>query len=726
MKYYIKCIVTVILLVIIYSYSKAQIIPAPLSYMEKLRIEAVQTTGKINLDGLLTEADWGHCMPAKNFKQSYPSQGKPASLDCEVKVLYDNKNIYIGAICYNKNQRIYVQDLRRDFLYNNNELFGVFFDPFQDVQNPVRSFLVTPYSTQRDLLIYDDRIYDLNWDAVWTAKSFITDTAWSTEIEIPWSTLRYPADSTTWGINFNRNIRSLNEITGWSPWPLAYTVGRMSYAGLITNLHPPKSKTNISIQPYSLANTESGIGKRHDEKLRLGGEIKWMINTSTSIEGTIHTDFAQAEVDRQVVNLNRSSVFFPEKRQFFLENGNLFSIGQDEIIQPFFSRRIGLDELGSPLKINGGLRIIHQTGKRALGAMIINQSDNDTNTHTWFGVFRAQQNIGSKARIGTMAIFRKDEMNNSSNLVLSLDGFCQITEPLFIRPMLSVELASPKSKPGLAFFNEMAYLRNKATLRWMETIVTGNYNPQTGFLARNDFINTRPEAEFIFPVHWLKNKINFYAFSLKTDIYHTASSGRWQETNIRFTPIQVTTAKGTILSGSILSSWQKLNSSFNPVPGISIEAGEYTYQNFNLNVNSNQSSKFSVLADITVGKYYNGNLESYGLGLRYAPIPKIAAAINYTNNYFSGFGIAKASAITHLLSPEIRISFTPKIQLSGFYQYNTAIKNAGLNARFSWEYKPLSFVYIVFNNLKTIDHDQVYTPVNDKNGILKISYIKQF
>lgn len=708
-----------------FSSSKAQTIPAPPAYVNKPRIEAVQANEKIILDGKLTESDWSRCSSAKNFIQAYPSQGKPASFDNEVKVLYDSKNIYIGAICNNKGSKIFVQDLRRDFIYSNNELFGVFFDPFQDVQNPVPSFLVTPYSTQRDLLIYDDRIYDLNWDAVWQAKSFITDSTWSTEIAIPWSTLRYPSDSTTWGINFNRNIRSFNEITGWSPWPMAYTVGRMSYAGLVTNLHPPKNNANIRIQPYALVNSKKSIGKDFTIKPQVGGEIKWLLNTNTSIEGAVNTDFAQAEVDRQVVNLNRSSVFFPEKRQFFLENANLFSIGQNEIIQPFFSRRIGLDDYGNPLRINAGLRFIHQTGKRAVGALFINQSDKDTSTNSWFAVIRAQQNIGAKARVGTMTTFRYDEISRTSNTIISVDGFWQISEPLYVRPMFSMALPSGSSKGGWALFNEVAYVKNKFSLRWYETIVTENYLPKTGFLARNNFINSRPELGFNIPVHLFKNKIRFFIPSLKADIYHNATTKEWQEANILFTPFQVRTSKGTTFAASILPSWQKLNGAFNPVPGISIAAGKYNYTRFDFNLSTNLSAPFSVFADINLGNFYDGNLNSYTIGIRYVPVPKIAATFNYTFNRFYDFGPAEKSATTHLLAPELRISFTPKVQLSGFYQYNTVSNLGGLNMRFSWEYKPLSFIYLVFNNLKTIDTKLISIPVNDNTGILKISYIKQ-
>lgn len=417
--------------------SSAQKIFPPPSYEQKPRIEAIRVQEKITLDGKLTEPDWMRCSSATNFLQTYPSERAKASHETVVKILYDDNNIYIGIICQNPGNKILVQNLKRDFGYGSNELFAVLFDPFQNVQNPIPAFSVTPYSSQADLLITDDRINDYNWDAVWRAKSFITDSSWGAEMEIPWASLRYPSDSTVWGINFARTIRSKYEFTGWSIWPMAYNAGRMAYAGLVTNLHPPKSKANIRLQPYTLLNTTKLTGKETNTKAQVGGEVKWFMNTYTSLEATVNTDFAQADVDRQVINLNRSSVFFPERRQFFLDNASLFAVGQDGIVQPFFSRRIGLDENGNPQKINGGLRFIHQTGKQALGALIINQKDNDTSTNSWFAVMRGQKNMGANGRIGSLITFRHDEKTNTTNTVLSIDGFMRPSVPFYLRPMLS-------------------------------------------------------------------------------------------------------------------------------------------------------------------------------------------------------------------------------------------------------------------------------------------------
>lgn len=705
--------------------AKSQSIFQPPDANKKLKIEAVRATQKILLDGKLSEKDWNNCIAAGNFIQSYPNEGKPASFDTEVKFLYDNENIYIGVICKNPGNKILVQDLRRDFGYSNNELFGVFFDPFRDVQNPVSSFLVTPYSTQRDLLIYDDRVFDLNWDAVWSAKSFITDSSWSTEIAIPWSTLRYPPDSTTWGINFNRNIRSLNEITGWSPWPMAYTVGRMSYAGLVTNLHPPTSKANIRLQPYTLLRSTKREDSKSNLNMQVGGEIKWLVNTTTSMEATLNTDFAQADVDRQVVNLNRSSVYFPEKRQFFLENANLFSVGQDGILQPFFSRRIGLDKNGNPLKINGGLRVIHQNSKRALGAMLIQQADKDTSTKSYFGVIRGQQNIGVNNRIGTLITFQHDQQSNSFNANISVDGYWHKLQSLYIRPMLSTSLGNNITKKGWAFFNELGYIKNNFSFVWYQTIVSKNYNPSMGFIARNNFINTHPQVELNLRKHWMKDKITYFAPLINANIYHTASNGKLQEASFTVIPFRVTFKNGENFLFYLDHSSQYLEQVYQPIPNISIIPGKYQYKRFGFNFNTNLSASWSINSEVNWGGFYNGKLNSYFFSGRYVPIPKIAIAIDFTYNYFLHLGSNKENVKTYLIAPELRISFNPKVQLTGFYQYNTLINTGGLNMRFAWEYKPLSFVYIVFNNLKTIDNRVRQNTINDNNGILKISYIKQ-
>ncbi len=341
MKTLFKTFLVLLFLSGTYITTSAQQIFPPLPEAKRPHIKAEFTSEKITIDGRDNEASWQHADTAGHFTVAYPKQGARATYDTKVRLLYDNSNIYLFVKCDFPpgKKKIQVQNMRRDFGFSDNELFEVLVDPFKDPRLPVMAFCVTPYGTQMDIMHYADGSYDYKWDAVWKAASRIQEHSWITEIAIPFSTFRYPKNSTEWSINFVRNIRQFGELSGWSAWPMAFNESRMEYAGIVTNLNPPAGKIDMRFEPYTLVNSKSASNTPTKYKVQAGGELKYAINTNTVLEGTINTDFAQADADVQVINLTRSSVFFPEKRQFFLENSSLFSIGKNGIIQPFFSRR---------------------------------------------------------------------------------------------------------------------------------------------------------------------------------------------------------------------------------------------------------------------------------------------------------------------------------------------------------------------------------------------------
>jgi len=355
----------------------------------------------------------------------------------------------------------------------------------------------------------------------------------------------------------------------------------------------------------------------------------------------------------------------------------------------------------------------------------MNQLDKDTTTQTWFGLLRAQENLGAKARIGCMFNYRHDQLDGNTNTVFSADGFWQVTEPLFIRPMLSYSMNTNGKNRGAAFFNELAFVKNKYALRWFQTVVTKDYLPKTGFVSRNNFINTRPSLTLNLPVKWLGNRLRFLGPSMLADIFHEASTKNLQEINLNITPLQGTLASGASFWAAVLPTWQRLSAPFNPVPGVIIPEGDYHYTYYNVGFSSNQSAPLSFNIEASAGGYYNAYLSRYTIGGRYRPIPQISFVLTYFVNRFTQLKTNQTAVVTHLVAPEARISFTPKIQLTGFYQYNTVTNLGGLNARFAWEYQPLSFVYLVFNNVRTLDEKPGISRINDAAAILKVSYIKQ-
>jgi hypothetical protein len=704
---------------------------APLPVANRPHLQATRVTGPINIDGIPDEAAWNNAPAAAHFTTAYPRQGDKATYDTEVRLLYDDKNIYISARCDFPpgKKSLQVQDLRRDFSYSNNELFEILIDPFKDPRMPVMTFCVTPYGTQMDIMHYADFSYDYKWDAVWQAASKIQEHSWTTEVAIPFTSLRYPKNSTEWSINFARNIRFIGETNGWSPWPQAFSETQLAYGGILTNMVPPDANFNLRVEPYALVNARRADSDKPHYKPEFGGEIKYAINSNTLLEGTINTDFAQADVDKQVVNLSRSSVFFPEKRQFFLENSSLFSVGQNSIIQPFFSRRIGLSDNGSPLTINGGLRFIHQDNKQSAGILVMKQNGDTTEKGALFGVFRYKRSVSQRLQLGAMEVLRQNfaglNQSASVNPVEVVDAFWQVSQPLFIRGMASYSGNSLSGQKGPAAFAEFNYSATHFFIDWFQTAVSKGYQAQTGFTARDNFINTQPTLYIFMHKKWFPKNVQFFSPQFTADIYHEASSGKFQEASVVVMPLQLFFTNQSHLDFSITSSWENLTDNFQPVRNVDIAAANYHFNRYEFYGITNAAAPFSAETRLSTGGYYNGRLNSYYLSLRAAPVPQLSLVMSYTRNDFKNVGINQISTTTHLLAPELRVAANPKILLSAFYQYNTDARNGSLNARFSWEYRPLSFIYLVINSVNNYYKTPFGIPQRQQGGIMKLTYIRQ-
>ncbi len=703
----------------------------PPSEKQKLKITAYKTEEVISIDGVLDEQVWSQTQVADNFTESFPQQGKKATYDTEVRILYDDYNLYVGAICYHPDAKnsLVIKDLQRDSKYNENEIFNVSIEPYRNNRMPVYTFWVNPYGSQTDQISYDDIIFDYNWDGIWVAQCSVRDSCWIAEIQIPFSTLHYPENSNTWDINFNRNIRDLGEITAWSPYPAVFDAVKMEYSGMLTEINPPDPKLSLKINPYSLLNSSKINEQNFKNKPHFGIDVKWLPGTDTYFDFTINSDFAQADVDNQVVNLGRSSVFLPEKRQFFLENSRLFSLGRDEIFQPFFSRRIGLNENGETLPINLGIRFTQQKVNQSIGALVINQDEKNNSPSATFALARFQRDINENFRLGSMiGIKYKERLNSESssfNTIGVVDASMKISESLFIRSMLSYSNDSYLKRNGLAFLSEVNYFDNIFIFSWLETIVGKEYNTDLGFLARQDFIYTNPALTINLSCNWFPRGIVYFNPGISSAIFHSVSSGKFEEAQIIITPVSFLFRDNSKISFSIIPSWETLNYIFKPVADLEINPGEYKYVRFKFAGNSDLSAPISGQFDLSRGGYYNGSLNSYFFSIRLAPSPYAAVAVGYTRNDFYNVGISHDKKTTHLLTPELRVALNPSIQLSSSYQHNTDTNKGMLNFRLSWEYRPLSYIYFVFNSVKNIDDEKFASQSDQQNAIIKISYSSQ-
>ncbi|TAF91125.1 MAG: hypothetical protein EAZ47_10335 [Bacteroidetes bacterium] len=313
-------------------------------------VYATAATEPVTVDGKLNETDWQKAPIVSQFFRTEPRQGGSYKFATQVRILFDKKNIYFGVFCKDSTGRkgIRVQDLRRDFLFGQNDIFFVQLDP-QNLQRFCVSFQTTPYGNQRDLQVFDDDIRDNDWDALWKVRTQITDSGYYAEFAIPFVSLRYnkpkETDSVSWGITFSRLARRSYEQTVFPAIPQAFSPYRMAYAAQLKGLKLPPPSINLRVQPYSLFQYDKTTNAANEtsakSNIKFGGELKWAINPHSVLDATFNTDFAQADVDRAVNNLTRFNVFFPERRQFFLENSGVYA-GNVDGIRPFFSRTIGL------------------------------------------------------------------------------------------------------------------------------------------------------------------------------------------------------------------------------------------------------------------------------------------------------------------------------------------------------------------------------------------------
>ncbi|MEM6347875.1 MAG: DUF5916 domain-containing protein [Bacteroidota bacterium] len=705
---------------------------------EAITINAAQAFGPISIDGKLDEASWMAASPISSFIQKDPIQGDPASMPTEARILFDEKYLYVGAVCNTANGRsdLRTQNMQRDFDYFQNDMFGIALDGFLDKRNAI-AFQTNPYGTQREILVMDGEIFNREWSGLWRVRTQILDSAWVVEMAIPWKTLRYPPACNKMGIILTRNIRSNNEYVSFPAVPRAFNVYRMSYGAVLSGIEPPPPSANVQVIPYTLITAErqsvDGESTAEGTDFKAGGEVKWVTGPNSVLDLTINTDFAQADVDRQVVNLTRFSVFFPERRQFFLEGNEIYSMAAWDLLQPFFSRRIGLDDSGSPIPIDVGARFTNRSEKQNIGLLAIRQRENGNTPAANFAVARYSANLASQGRIGGMATFRHDEANaagqSTTNGTVTIDGFFRPSQQINSFWMISGSKTSGAiNDQGLSGATWTYFDNNWIYLGLVEAFVTADYNPRAGFISANNYLLTSPAFELRLRPKWLPKFIRQYSPGISSYIYHYLDDLTLREGFISYEPLKLELQNGSEFSYNLSTNWQSLRNTFSPV-GIEILPGDYTYTSHRFSYRGDFSRKFALSASYRFGGYFDGNLNNFNSALRFAPLPHIQLTADYEYNRLSDLGKERSNAETHLIGTELRLALNPRIQLISFLQYNTASERTTLNSRFVWEYRPLSYIYLVYNANRQdlLDPSSGFTTnLHDQQAIFKVTFLKQF
>lgn len=702
-------------------------------------ISATRALGNLTIDGRLEEADWSRAEPITDFFRVEPVQGGPIKNPTTVRVLYDDKNLYFGVFAADSlgKKGVRMQDLRRDFDNGENDVFGIQIDA-QNTKQYAVSFQTTPYGNQLDLQSFNDNNRDEDWNALWRVRTQRMDDGYYAEFAIPFKSIRYdkPREGVpvSWGITLYRLARKDFEKTVFPDIPQSFSENRMVYAAKLTGLEVPPPSANIRVEPYALYQyDENKAGNTLTDKLsdpKIGGDVKWAINPNAVLDLTINTDFAQADVDRAVNNLERFNIFFPERRQFFLENSGIWAGASNIRVRPFFSRTIGLSNAFNaiPAPLDVGARYTDRNENRTLAALAVRQRETGNSPGSTFGVARYTKNYGKENNIGAMITYRLDDslgelgLESQNNTTISIDGLIRPKPDITLTYLLSTSLDSETGDTGFSGRISATSRTNAYYIGYISDIVSSDYTPGMGFVFQKDVVTHSPGGYAIVRPKWLPFVRRWDPGVFFNYFQDFEDFGNFQQANLYIFPIYTWFKDNSFVEASFTPTWQNINFDFAPL-GLQIDEGSYNYTRYTLRYNSDQSKKLSGSIRYDFGDFYNGTRNTTIAGLRYAPLPHISFTADYEHNNINGLGILQEDLDTDLYTGSLRLALNPRVQLSTFYQYNSFDEQGRWNVRFSWEYMPLSFIYLVFNDTQV----DVFDPVQrTRQFISKITLLKQF
>lgn len=702
-------------------------------------ISATRALGNLTIDGRLEEADWSRAEPITDFFRVEPVQGGPIKNPTTVRVLYDDKNLYFGVFAADSlgKKGVRMQDLRRDFDNGENDVFGIQIDA-QNTKQYAVSFQTTPYGNQLDLQSFNDNNRDEDWNALWRVRTQRMDDGYYAEFAIPFKSIRYDKPRqgvpVSWGITLYRLARKDFEKTVFPDIPQSFSENRMVYAAKLTGLEVPPPSANIRVEPYALYQyDENKAGNTLTDKLsdpKIGGDVKWAINPNAVLDLTINTDFAQADVDRAVNNLERFNIFFPERRQFFLENSGIWAGASNIRVRPFFSRTIGLSNAfnATPAPLDVGARYTDRNENRTLAALAVRQRETGNSPGSTFGVARYTKNYGKENNIGAMVTYRLDDslgelgLESQNNTTISIDGLIRPKPDITLTYLLSTSLDSDTGDTGFSGRISATSRTNAYYMGYISDIVSSDYTPGMGFVFQKDVVTHSPGGYAIVRPKWLPFVRRWDPGVFFNYFHDFEDFGNFQQANLYIFPIYTWFKDNSFVEASFTPTWQNINFDFSPL-GLQIDEGSYNYTRYTLRYNSDQSKKLSGSIRYDFGDFYNGTRNTTIAGLRYAPLPHISFTADYEHNNINGLGILQEDLDTNLYTGSLRLALNPRVQLSTFYQYNSFDEQGRWNVRFSWEYMPLSFIYLVFNDTQV----DIFDPVQrTRQFISKITLLKQF
>ena len=715
---------------------------------------AVSVEEAPTLDGdVLWDPAWAEATPVSGFWQSAPDDGQPATERTEVRVVFTEDTIFFGVVCYDRDPTaIIMTDSRRDSTLRNSDSFQMVLDTFSDQQNGF-VFGTSPAGQEYDGQVINEGGrssnfgggggggfsrgsaggFNLNWDGAWQVRTTISDIGWSAEFAIPFRTIRYPArEDQSWGVNFERSIRRRNETAFWTPIPRQYNLYRVSMAGQLVGVRPPVGLTrNLQITPYVIGELvkldESETGST-DALGDWGGDLKYSVTSGLTLDATYNTDFAQVEVDDQQINLDRFSLFFPEKRPFFLENAGVFTVnnsgasgrnyGQTEL---FFSRRIGISDAGEQIPILAGARLSGKVTDTVTVGFINMQTENVESgaPANNFTVARVRQDLPNRSSVGGLFVNRlstgASALSSDYNRTYAVDGRWGIGQNGLVQGF--VGRTQTPGYDGRDHAMSLAGTYNSEAWRINSGYQENgeDFNPEVGFLRRSGGfrkydlgVNNRTRPEGFLKFQELTPHMSFSRFwtldgIMESSYQHYHLMGQFEDSStvgVNFDP----------RSEVVFEAFE--------VSGIPIPPGRYDFAETGYSFTFNRSAPINFGIRYNHGGFFGGNLRTIrpSLNARYGEIFNLS--LSYSRN---DINLPAGSTITNLTSVNVGYNFTTRLYVQSLLQHNDSADLWSVNFRLGWLQDANTGLFLVYNETEGIG-DTLPSGAG-RSLILKFSYL---
>jgi hypothetical protein len=678
--------------------------------LEQKTSKAVLTTTTIRVDGSLDETAWVDAAVISDFLQKDPHEGDASTEQTEIRILYTKKSILFGIRCYDSDPaRILATELRRDNDFTNDDSISIVLDTLHDRRSAFL-FRTNPLGTQYDALVTDEgHITDVNWDESWSTAARITDDGWTVEIEIPFKALRLTGDKQqTWGVDFERVIRRKSEFVYWSNYRRGFDFNQVSHAGVLTGLEDLSSGLTLRIKPFAktsltqISTNPSMNGDLHSLSDIGLEDLKYRVTSDFTVDFTVNTDFAEADVDAQVLNLTRFPVLFPEKREFFVEGGAIFDFGPgggaSSEFKLFFSRRIGLSVDREVIPIRWGSKLTGKSRGWTVGLLNAQTEKFGVTPRRNFAVARVKKDVFSRSYVGAIFTSRDSTTNSSDpyNRSVGADGNLVFFQHLEISAIAGSTFTPGKNKDHFAGRIRTVWDSDLIGAEVERMIVQREVNPEMGWLLRKDFQKSKARFE-IRPRPEIRNIRQLF---IRANVdYYTNQAGQLESRN------QDLTFDSLFQSGDRFfvrysHLYDLVRNAFAIQNRVSVLPGSYAWDLTQIRFTSSPNRRLS--GDLSF-RHQRGFYGGRNTEVSWNPIWKASRNLSIAPAYqYNRLRLPNGEFDAHIINSQINYAFSNRWLTATTAQYNGAARIAVVNLRLNYIYRPNDHFFLIYNESRTL------------------------